>query len=189
MQLVTDPQRVIAHVVALRAEEEKPARSVAAEAAAPAEPEVIKKGKKEAEEGEEGAAPEGRQRRQEVSGRWRRDVARGVATKQARRFMDRLARCVELREAPEMRMKLIVGLGNPGADTLGRRITWAFWRWMRIAERAGIRVKRPEAKSLVGVGQVRGAGSGPGQAADDDESERLGGARSAGSAASAARKI
>ena len=54
MRLVTDPQRVIAHVVALRAEEEKPADAVAAEAAAPAEPEVIKKGKKEAEEGEEG---------------------------------------------------------------------------------------------------------------------------------------
>jgi large subunit ribosomal protein L25 len=56
MKLVSDPQRVVAHVVALRAEEEKPAETVAAEAAAPAEPEVIKKGKKEAEEGEEGAA-------------------------------------------------------------------------------------------------------------------------------------
>jgi large subunit ribosomal protein L25 len=56
MTLVTDPQRVIAHVVALRVEEEKPAEAVAADAtAAPAEPEVIKKGKKE-EEGEEGAA-------------------------------------------------------------------------------------------------------------------------------------
>ena len=58
IRMVTDPQRVIAHVVALRAEEEKPAEAVAAEAATPAEPEVIKKGKKEAEEGEEGAAEE-----------------------------------------------------------------------------------------------------------------------------------
>jgi large subunit ribosomal protein L25 len=59
MRLVTDAQRVIAHVVALRAEEEeKPAEAAAAEAAAPAEPEVIKKGKKEVEEGEEGAEPE-----------------------------------------------------------------------------------------------------------------------------------
>ena len=57
MKLVTDPQRVIAHVVALRIEEEKPAEAVAAEAAVPAEPEVIKKGKKE-EEGEEGAEAE-----------------------------------------------------------------------------------------------------------------------------------
>jgi large subunit ribosomal protein L25 len=57
VKLVSDPQRVVAHVVALRAEEEKPVEAVAAEAAAPAEPEVIKKGKKEAEEGEEGAAP------------------------------------------------------------------------------------------------------------------------------------
>jgi len=57
IKLVTDPQRVIAHVVALRAEEEKPVEAVAAEAVAPAEPEVIKKGKKE-EEGEEAAAAE-----------------------------------------------------------------------------------------------------------------------------------
>jgi large subunit ribosomal protein L25 len=57
MKLVSDPQRVLAHVVALRVEEEKPADAVAADAAAaPAEPEVIKKGKKEAEEGEEGEA-------------------------------------------------------------------------------------------------------------------------------------
>jgi large subunit ribosomal protein L25 len=54
MKLVTDPNRIIAHVVALRVEEEKPVEAVAAEAAAPAEPEVIKKGKKE-EEGEAGA--------------------------------------------------------------------------------------------------------------------------------------
>jgi large subunit ribosomal protein L25 len=58
VKLVTDPQRVIAHVVALRVEEEKPVEAVAAEGAATAEPEVMKKGKKEAAEGEEGAAPE-----------------------------------------------------------------------------------------------------------------------------------
>ncbi len=52
MKLLTDPERVLAHVVALRVEEEKPADAVAADAAAPAEPEVIKKGKKEVE-GEE----------------------------------------------------------------------------------------------------------------------------------------
>ncbi|GAC1663479.1 MAG: hypothetical protein NVS9B4_18290 [Candidatus Acidiferrum sp.] len=57
MKLITEPERVLAHVVALRVEEEKPADAVAADAAAPAEPEVIKKGKKEAE-GEEGAEGE-----------------------------------------------------------------------------------------------------------------------------------
>src|SRR5437016_4865501 len=56
IKLLTDPQRVIAHVVALRAEEEKPVEAAAPTEAAPAEPEVIKKGKKEAEEGEEVAA-------------------------------------------------------------------------------------------------------------------------------------
>jgi large subunit ribosomal protein L25 len=57
MKLITEPLRVLAHVVALRVEEEKPVEAVAADAAAtPAEPEVIKKGKKDAEEGEEGEA-------------------------------------------------------------------------------------------------------------------------------------
>jgi large subunit ribosomal protein L25 len=57
MKLITDPERVLAHVVALKVEEEKPVEAVAAEAATPAEPEVIKKGKKEVE-GEEGAEAE-----------------------------------------------------------------------------------------------------------------------------------
>jgi large subunit ribosomal protein L25 len=56
IKVLTDPARVLAHVVALRVEEEKPADAVAAEGATPAEPEVIKKGKKETEEGEEGVA-------------------------------------------------------------------------------------------------------------------------------------
>jgi large subunit ribosomal protein L25 len=53
MKLMSQPEMVLVHVVALRAEvEEKPAEAEAVEgAAAPAEPEVIKKGKKE-EEGE-----------------------------------------------------------------------------------------------------------------------------------------
>jgi large subunit ribosomal protein L25 len=56
MKLVTDPQRVLAHVVALKKEEEvAPEAAAAAVEAAPAEPEVIKKGKKEVEEGETGA--------------------------------------------------------------------------------------------------------------------------------------
>jgi large subunit ribosomal protein L25 len=57
LKLITDPERVLAHVVTLKVEEEKPVEAVAAEAAAPAEPEVIKKGKKEVE-GEEGAEAE-----------------------------------------------------------------------------------------------------------------------------------
>jgi large subunit ribosomal protein L25 len=56
IKLITDKDRVLAHVVTLRVEEEKPADAVAADAATPAEPEVIKKGKKE-EEGAEGAEP------------------------------------------------------------------------------------------------------------------------------------
>jgi len=51
MKLLGAPETVIAHIVAMRAEEVKPAAEAAptAEAAAPAggEPEVIKKGKKD----------------------------------------------------------------------------------------------------------------------------------------------
>jgi large subunit ribosomal protein L25 len=57
IKLISDPERVLAHVVALKVEEEKPVEAVATDAAAPAEPEVIKKGKKEVE-GEEGAEAE-----------------------------------------------------------------------------------------------------------------------------------
>src|SRR5271157_3316531 len=53
IKLITDANAVLAHVVALRVEEEKPVEAVAT-GVVPAEPEVIKKGKKE-EEGEEGA--------------------------------------------------------------------------------------------------------------------------------------
>jgi large subunit ribosomal protein L25 len=56
IKLITDPQRVLAHVVTLKKEEEPAPEAAVATETAPAEPEVIKKGKKE-EEGEgEGAA-------------------------------------------------------------------------------------------------------------------------------------
>jgi large subunit ribosomal protein L25 len=54
VKLITDPLRVIAHVVILKKEEEPAPEAAVAAETAPAEPEVIKKGKKE-EEGEEGA--------------------------------------------------------------------------------------------------------------------------------------
>ena len=55
LKILTDPTRVVAHVMILKiVEEEKPAEVVAE--AAPAEPEVIRKGKAEEAEGEAGAA-------------------------------------------------------------------------------------------------------------------------------------
>jgi large subunit ribosomal protein L25 len=53
VKVLTDPARVVAHVVALRVEEEKPAAEVVE--VAPAEPEVIRKGRAEEEGGEEAA--------------------------------------------------------------------------------------------------------------------------------------
>ena len=52
MKLLSPPDAVVAHLVVLRIHEEAPAEAaeVAPEGAAPAEPEVIKKGKKEEEE-------------------------------------------------------------------------------------------------------------------------------------------
>ena len=58
IKLVTDPIRVIAHVVVLKKEEEPAADAAVTADAAPAEPEVMKKGKKEEEgEGEAAEAP------------------------------------------------------------------------------------------------------------------------------------
>ena len=62
VKLLTDPDRVVAHVVTLRVEEEKPAEEVVE--AAPAEPELIRKpraeGEEEGEEEAEGGKKEGR---------------------------------------------------------------------------------------------------------------------------------
>jgi large subunit ribosomal protein L25 len=66
LKLLTEPEQVLAHVVTLKVEEEKPAEVVATEAATPAEPEVIKKGKKEVE-GEEGAEGEAKPKAAEKS--------------------------------------------------------------------------------------------------------------------------
>lgn len=55
VKVLTDPNRVVAHVVTLKVEEEKPAEEVAE--AAPAEPELIRKPRAEAE-GEEAEEPE-----------------------------------------------------------------------------------------------------------------------------------
>jgi large subunit ribosomal protein L25 len=63
IKLLTDANSVLAHVVALRVEEEKPVEAVAP-GAVPAEPEVIKKGKKEVE-GEEGAEASEKPEKQE----------------------------------------------------------------------------------------------------------------------------
>jgi large subunit ribosomal protein L25 len=56
VKLVTDPQRVLAHVVVLKKEEEPAPEAAVAAETAPAEPEVIKKGKKDEEGEAEGAA-------------------------------------------------------------------------------------------------------------------------------------
>jgi large subunit ribosomal protein L25 len=61
VKALTDANRVVAHVVALKAEEEKPAAE--AVEAAPAEPEVIRKGKAEEVEAE-GEAPEGKKEKE-----------------------------------------------------------------------------------------------------------------------------
>jgi peptidyl-tRNA hydrolase, PTH1 family len=53
-------------------------------------------------------------------------------------------------------MRLIVGLGNPGSQYDWTPHNIGFLAVDAIAERAGIRVTRPEAKSLVGIGKLAG---------------------------------
>jgi len=63
VKVLTDANRVVAHVVALRAEEEEKPAEVAE--AAPAEPEVIRKGKAEEEGAEEKAGEEKKEKGKE----------------------------------------------------------------------------------------------------------------------------
>jgi PTH1 family peptidyl-tRNA hydrolase len=53
-------------------------------------------------------------------------------------------------------MRLIVGLGNPGPDYEWTPHNAGFWAIDALAQRSGIRVTRPEAKSLMGRGQLAG---------------------------------
>jgi peptidyl-tRNA hydrolase, PTH1 family len=53
-------------------------------------------------------------------------------------------------------MRLIVGLGNPGREYEWTPHNMGFLAVDALAERAGIRVTRPEAKSYIGLGEVSG---------------------------------
>lgn len=53
-------------------------------------------------------------------------------------------------------MRLIVGLGNPGPDYEWTPHNLGFLAVDALAERAGIRVTRPEAKALIGRGELAG---------------------------------
>jgi PTH1 family peptidyl-tRNA hydrolase len=53
-------------------------------------------------------------------------------------------------------MKLIVGLGNPGSEYEWTPHNLGFIAVDALAERNGIRVTRPEAKSFIGRGQIAG---------------------------------
>ena len=54
------------------------------------------------------------------------------------------------------RMRVIVGLGNPGIEYAWTPHNLGFLVVDALAEDAGIRVTRPEAKSLVGLGELAG---------------------------------
>ena len=54
----------------------------------------------------------------------------------------------------QARMWLIVGLGNPGYEYAWTPHNLGFLVMDLIAQRAGIRVERPEAKSYVGKGRI-----------------------------------
>lgn len=53
-------------------------------------------------------------------------------------------------------MRLIVGLGNPGPEYAWTPHNLGFLALDRLAELAGARIERPEAKSLVGRGRLAG---------------------------------
>jgi PTH1 family peptidyl-tRNA hydrolase len=51
---------------------------------------------------------------------------------------------------------VVVGLGNPGAEYADTPHNLGFRVIARLAEQAGIRVGRPEARSLTGLGEIEG---------------------------------
>jgi len=53
-------------------------------------------------------------------------------------------------------MRLIVGLGNPGSEYQWTPHNLGFLAVDELANRGGIRVERPEAKALVGLGKLAG---------------------------------
>jgi PTH1 family peptidyl-tRNA hydrolase len=53
-------------------------------------------------------------------------------------------------------MRLIVGLGNPGREYEWTPHNMGFLAVDALAERTGIRVTRPEAKSQIGLGEIAG---------------------------------
>jgi peptidyl-tRNA hydrolase, PTH1 family len=53
-------------------------------------------------------------------------------------------------------MRLIVGLGNPGPEYQWTPHNLGFLALDELANRGGIRVERPEAKALVGLGKLAG---------------------------------
>jgi peptidyl-tRNA hydrolase, PTH1 family len=53
-------------------------------------------------------------------------------------------------------MRIIVGLGNPGQQYAGTPHNLGFLAIDALAEKAGIRVTRPESKSFVGLGKIAG---------------------------------
>jgi peptidyl-tRNA hydrolase, PTH1 family len=59
-------------------------------------------------------------------------------------------------EAMPNQVSLIVGLGNPGPEYAWSPHNLGFFVVDRLAESAGIRVERPEAKSYLGLGKIAG---------------------------------
>jgi len=53
-------------------------------------------------------------------------------------------------------MRLIVGLGNPGAEYAWTPHNLGFLALDRLAERIGARIERPEAKAFIGFGKLAG---------------------------------
>lgn len=65
--------------------------------------------------------------------------------------------CNEISKRPNgSYMRLIVGLGNPGREYEWTPHNMGFLAIDALAERSGIRVMRPEAKSQIGLGEIAG---------------------------------
>ncbi len=148
IRLVTDPQRVLAHVVALRVEEEKPAEAVAPKRRLRPSPRSSRRARRKPKRAKKAPRPKRSPRSRRAA---QGVVARGTLAERCCFGGAGFGTGAEHGIASAMR--LIVGLGNPGMEYAWTPHNLGFLARGPVAERAGIRVERPEAKSLVGLGK------------------------------------